>query len=163
MIYLCLCLVTATETCSNHQIQYLSSRLSTILDWNRIFCAGSMLILSYRVLKHAQRLLIYLSQPLKNPSSVMSWRLRVSGEFSSPYGRKSGKFDTLCDLFASPTITQSVIFCNRRRKVRLSYHRMVFFPANTRTRWTGSQKRYAQQISPYPSCMAKCRIENGMP
>ena len=28
------------------------------------------------------------------------------------------KFDTLCDLYDTLTITQAVIFCNTRRKVR---------------------------------------------
>lgn len=34
--------------------------------------------------------------------------------------KEDWKFDTLCDLYDTLTITQAVIFCNTRRKVRLS-------------------------------------------
>jgi superfamily II DNA/RNA helicase len=33
--------------------------------------------------------------------------------------KEDWKFDTLCDLYDTLTITQAVIFCNTRRKVRL--------------------------------------------
>ena len=32
--------------------------------------------------------------------------------------KEEWKFDTLCDLYDTLTITQAVIFCNTRRKVR---------------------------------------------
>jgi len=32
--------------------------------------------------------------------------------------KEDWKFDTLCDLYDTLTITQAVIFCNTRRKVR---------------------------------------------
>lgn len=32
--------------------------------------------------------------------------------------REEWKFDTLCDLYDTLTITQAVIFCNTKRKVR---------------------------------------------
>lgn len=34
--------------------------------------------------------------------------------------KEDWKFDTLCDLYDTLTITQAVIFCNTRRKVRLA-------------------------------------------
>jgi ATP-dependent RNA helicase len=37
--------------------------------------------------------------------------------FSHVYNYKEWKFDTLCDLYDSLTITQAVIFCNTRKKV----------------------------------------------
>ena len=33
--------------------------------------------------------------------------------------REEWKFDTLCDLYDTLTITQAVIFCNTKRKVKL--------------------------------------------
>merc|ERR1712072_310505 len=38
-------------------------------------------------------------------------------QFFVPAEREEWKFDTLCDLYDSLTITQAVIFCNTRRKV----------------------------------------------
>lgn len=35
--------------------------------------------------------------------------------------KEDWKFDTLCDLYDTLTITQAVIFCNTRRKVRVCY------------------------------------------
>ena len=32
--------------------------------------------------------------------------------------REEWKFDTLCDLYDTLTVTQAVIFCNTKRKVR---------------------------------------------
>lgn len=42
--------------------------------------------------------------------------------------REEWKFDTLCDLYDTLTITQAVIFCNTKRKVRPKFwllHRIV--------------------------------------
>lgn len=36
--------------------------------------------------------------------------------------REEWKFDTLCDLYDTLTITQAVIFCNTKRKVRYNTH-----------------------------------------
>ncbi len=33
--------------------------------------------------------------------------------------KEEWKFDTLCDLYDTLTITQAVIFCNTKRKVRI--------------------------------------------
>ena len=35
--------------------------------------------------------------------------------------KEDWKFNTLCDLYDTLTITQAVIFCNTRRKVRHNY------------------------------------------
>ena len=35
--------------------------------------------------------------------------------------REEWKFDTLCDLYDTLTITQAVIFCNTKRKVKLIF------------------------------------------
>lgn len=42
--------------------------------------------------------------------------------------REEWKFDTLCDLYDTLTITQAVIFCNTKRKVR---HRQLGFTEPT--------------------------------
>ena len=38
--------------------------------------------------------------------------------------REEWKFDTLCDLYDTLTITQAVIFCNSRKKVEWLYQKM---------------------------------------
>ena len=38
--------------------------------------------------------------------------------------KEEWKFDTLCDLYDTLTITQAVIFCNTREKVQWLYDRM---------------------------------------
>eukprot|EP00971_Amphidinium_carterae_P201280 3994200-Amphidinium_carterae.1 len=38
-------------------------------------------------------------------------------QFYVPVEHEKWKFDTLCDLYNSMTITQSVIFCNNKKKV----------------------------------------------
>lgn len=47
--------------------------------------------------------------------------------------KEDWKFDTLCDLYDTLTITQAVIFCNTRRKVRFplmfTLRRLIFRPA----------------------------------
>ena len=49
-------------------------------------------------------------------SSATSWRWRASSS-SSSLEKEEWKFDTLCDLYDTLTITQAVIFCNTKRKV----------------------------------------------
>ena len=39
--------------------------------------------------------------------------------------KEDWKFDTLCDLYDTLTITQAVIFCNTRRKASANSHRDV--------------------------------------
>lgn len=39
--------------------------------------------------------------------------------------REEWKFDTLCDLYDTLTITQAVIFCNTKRKVRSVHARLL--------------------------------------
>jgi ATP-dependent RNA helicase len=41
--------------------------------------------------------------------------------------KEDWKFDTLCDLYDTLTITQAVIFCNTRRKVRFYLLFSLFF------------------------------------
>lgn len=53
-------------------------------------------------------------------SSVFSDELTLEGikQFFVAVEREEWKFDTLCDLYDTLTITQAVIFCNTKRKVR---------------------------------------------
>ena len=62
--------------------------------------------------------------------------------------KEDWKFDTLCDLYDTLTITQAVIFCNTRRKVRFSF--LFRFLSLTRysRRSTGSPKRCEKPILP---------------
>lgn len=51
--------------------------------------------------------------------SVCSDELTLEGikQFFVAVEREEWKFDTLCDLYDTLTITQAVIFCNTKRKV----------------------------------------------
>jgi len=51
---------------------------------------------------------------------VSSDELTLEGlkQFFVAVEREEWKFDTLCDLYDTLTITQAVIFCNTKRKVR---------------------------------------------
>lgn len=46
--------------------------------------------------------------------------------------REEWKFDTLCDLYDTLTITQAVIFCNTKRKVR---HHHTKFSDSCKALW----------------------------
>jgi superfamily II DNA/RNA helicase len=46
--------------------------------------------------------------------------------------KEEWKFDTLCDLYDTLTITQAVIFCNTKRKVRLTF---ICLSAHVATKW----------------------------
>jgi superfamily II DNA/RNA helicase len=46
--------------------------------------------------------------------------------------KEEWKFDTLCDLYDTLTITQAVIFCNTKRKVRLA---CICLSAHVATQW----------------------------
>jgi hypothetical protein len=52
---------------------------------------------------------------------IFSDELTLEGikQFFVAVEREEWKFDTLCDLYDTLTITQAVIFCNTRRKVLL--------------------------------------------
>jgi len=52
-------------------------------------------------------------------SYVFSDELTLEGikQFFVAVEREEWKFDTLCDLYDTLTITQAVIFCNTKRKV----------------------------------------------
>ena len=59
-----------------------------------------------------------------NVSSIYLWftfsdELTLEGikQFFVAVEREEWKFDTLCDLYDTLTITQAVIFCNTKRKV----------------------------------------------
>lgn len=59
-------------------------------------------------------------QPLVTPP-LYSDELTLEGikQFFVAVEKEDWKFDTLCDLYDTLTITQAVIFCNTKRKVSL--------------------------------------------
>lgn len=67
--------------------------------------------------------------------------------------KEDWKFDTLCDLYDTLTITQAVIFCNTRRKVCILAGVVSFGNLADRSspahRSTGSLRRCARPTSPY--------------
>ena len=66
--------------------------------------------------------------------------------------KEDWKFDTLCDLYDTLTITQAVIFCNTRRKVRFLI--LSTFPPRltlSLRRSIGSPRRCEKPTSPFVS------------
>ena len=49
-------------------------------------------------------------------ATVAVWLL-IGGQFFVAVEKEEWKFDTLCDLYYTLTVTQAVIFCNTKRKV----------------------------------------------
>ena len=62
-------------------------------------------------------------------SKQFSDELTLEGikQFFVAVEREEWKFDTLCDLYDTLTITQAVIFCNTRRKVSFSLFSTINF------------------------------------
>jgi superfamily II DNA/RNA helicase len=58
---------------------------------------------------------------MRNPIKILVKRdeLTLEGikQFFIAIDKEEWKFDTLCDLYDSLTITQAVIFCNTKQKV----------------------------------------------
>lgn len=73
--------------------------------------------------------------------------------------KEDWKFDTLCDLYDTLTITQAVIFCNTRRKVRVGSRLRLESPAYLpppQVDWLTEKMREANftvsRILRFPSC-----------
>ena len=49
---------------------------------------------------------------------VRLWLVQGIKQFFVAVEKEEWKFDTLCDLYDTLTITQAVIFCNTKKKVR---------------------------------------------
>ena len=77
--------------------------------------------------------------------------------------KEDWKFDTLCDLYDTLTITQAVIFCNTRRKVRHD-HPAPGLPDPVKIfRWIGLQKKCVHLISLYRLCTVRWYKKNVTP
>ena len=77
--------------------------------------------------------------------------------------KEDWKFDTLCDLYDTLTITQAVIFCNTRRKVRDNHLALVMLNSIISCRLIGSQKKCVHLISLCRPCMVKWCKKNVTP
>lgn len=68
---------------------------------------------------------VSLSRPVE--PRPLSDELTLEGikQFFVAVEREEWKFDTLCDLYDTLTITQAVIFCNTKRKVRSVHARLL--------------------------------------
>lgn len=106
-------------------------------------------------------------------SLTLSDELTLEGikQFFVAVEREEWKFDTLCDLYDTLTITQAVIFCNTKRKVRCQHrHRcwtclmmsVINYDVCGGVRWTGWQRRWGKLTSQFHPCMVTClrRREN---
>jgi ATP-dependent RNA helicase len=90
-----------------------------IYDVYRFLPPGTQVVLLSATLPH--EILEMTSKFMTDPVRVLVKRdeLTLEGikQFFVAVEREEWKFDTLCDLYDTLTITQAVIFCNTRRKV----------------------------------------------
>lgn len=90
-----------------------------IYDIYRYLPPGAQVVLLSATLPH--EILEMTSKFMTNPIRILVKRdeLTLEGikQFFVAVDREEWKFDTLCDLYDTLTITQAVIFCNTRRKV----------------------------------------------
>ena len=61
----------------------------------------------------------FMNEPIKILVKRDELSLEGIKQFFVAVEKEEWKFDTLCDLYDTLTITQAVIFCNTRKKVRL--------------------------------------------
>lgn len=66
----------------------------------------------------------FMSDPIRILVKRDELTLEGIKQFFVAVEKEQWKFDTLCDLYDTLTITQAVIFCNTRRKVRAELLRM---------------------------------------
>lgn len=62
-----------------------------------------------------------MSEPIRILVKRDELTLEGIKQFFVAVEKEEWKFDTLCDLYDTLTITQAVIFCNTRRKVKTSF------------------------------------------
>jgi len=90
-----------------------------IYDVYRYLAPGTQVVLLSATLPH--EILEMTSKFMTDPIRILVKRdeLTLEGikQFFVAVEREEWKFDTLCDLYDTLTITQAVIFCNTRRKV----------------------------------------------
>ena len=110
--------------------------------------------------------------PLPFCLSPTSDELTLEGikQFFVAVEKEEWKFDTLCDLYDTLTITQAVIFCNTKRKVHLSLAPVVWIllwwgcsSFLWLPRWNGWQRRCVRPTSLSLPCMVTCRRKSEMP
>jgi len=77
--------------------------------------------------------------------------------------KEDWKFDTLCDLYDTLTITQAVIFCNTRRKVRHRHLAVAMLLTLMSFRLIGSPKKCVHLISLYHLCTVRWCRKNVIP
>lgn len=90
-----------------------------IYDVYRYLPPGTQVVLLSATMPH--EILEMTSKFMTNPIRILVKRdeLTLEGikQFFVAVEREEWKFDTLCDLYDTLTVTQSVIFCNTKRKV----------------------------------------------
>lgn len=94
------------------------------LTWPSCATLGTQVVLVSATLPH--EVLEMTHKFMTDPVRVLVKRdeLTLEGikQFFVAVEREEWKFDTLCDLYDTLTITQAVIFCNTKRKVRFTHH-----------------------------------------
>jgi ATP-dependent RNA helicase len=77
--------------------------------------------------------------------------------------KEDWKFDTLCDLYDTLTITQAVIFCNTRRKVNFCWCTLqITGSLSWVCRSIGLPKKCALRTSLFHQCMVKCHKKSAI-
>lgn len=83
--------------------------------------------------------------------------------------KEDWKFDTLCDLYDTLTITQAVIFCNTRRKVDWLTEKMREANFTVKTSFSFPSFLFPPLLTPlllfrrYRRCMERCLKKNVIP
>jgi hypothetical protein len=87
------------------------------VDWNRKTCTHwkKYFMCSFSLAAEEVQYWVNPSLPFPYPSDELT--LEGIKQFFVAVEREEWKFDTLCDLYDTLTITQAVIFCNTKRKV----------------------------------------------
>ncbi|CAH8482202.1 unnamed protein product [Schistosoma turkestanicum] len=98
-----------------------------IYDVYRYLPPGTQVVLLSATMPH--EILEMTSKFMTNPVRILVKRdeLTLEGikQFFVAVEREEWKFDTLCDLYDTLTVTQSVIFCNTKRKVAWLTEKML--------------------------------------
>ncbi|XP_048233950.1 eukaryotic initiation factor 4A-3 isoform X2 [Ricinus communis] len=103
----------------------------------------------------------FMTDPIKILVKRDELTLEGIKQFFVAVEREEWKFDTLCDLYDTLSITQAVIFCNTKRKVKeagLHFFKslMIHF------KWIGLLKRCGTITLQFHQCMVTCHKRREM-
>ena len=108
-------MICPSQTAGPHSADHLWDALSV----NSSFCRQVVLLsatLPHEILEMTSK---FMTDPIRILVKRDELTLEGIKQFFVAVEREEWKFDTLCDLYDTLTITQAVIFCNTKRKVNV--------------------------------------------